>query len=106
LSDRIPDLLADLRDVAEEVAGYVDAWTERQFLADRGKQRIIERTLEVMGEIATRLGDDAPDVGADWRALRDLRVVLAHAYHRIDARRLWQFASVDVPALRDAVADA
>ncbi|MEK6976130.1 MAG: HepT-like ribonuclease domain-containing protein [Candidatus Thermoplasmatota archaeon] len=101
MSDRRrDDLLADLLDLAREIEGYVDAWTERDFLADRGKQRTLERTLELLGEVATRLGDDAPAINVDWKALRDLRVMLAHAYHRIDARRLWVHAARDVPSLR------
>jgi uncharacterized protein with HEPN domain len=94
--------LADLAELAEEVAGYTAGWTAARFAADRGRQRMVERTLELMGEIATRLGHDAPDVGVDWQALRDLRVLLAHAYHRVDPRRLWVHATRDVPALGKA----
>jgi uncharacterized protein with HEPN domain len=104
LSDRRPDdLVADLLEVASELEGYVAAWSQAEFLADRAKQRVVERTLEILGEVATRLGDDAPDVGVDWKALRDLRILLAHAYHRIDPRRLWVHATRDVPHLRKAV---
>lgn len=104
MSARHPDeLLADLLDVAREVEGYVAAWSEQDVLVDRAKQRVLERTLEILGEIATRLGDDAPDVGVDWKALRDLRVLLAHAYHRIDPRRLWVHAAQAVPRMREAL---
>ncbi len=97
------DLLDDLRQLADETAGYVALWTERQFLADKAKQRILERTLELMGEVATRLGDDAPDGEVDWQGLRDLRVILAHVYQRVDPRRLWIHATRDVPRLREVL---
>jgi uncharacterized protein with HEPN domain len=97
--------VADLLDLAHELEGYVTSWSEAEFLADRAKQRVVERTLELLGEVATRLGEEAPDVDVDWKALRDLRIMLGplHADHRIDPRRLWAHAARDVPHLREAV---
>lgn len=97
---RRDDLVADLRDICDEIAGYVAGVELAEFLTDRAKQRAVERTLEILGEIATQLGDDAPDADVDWRALRKLRVILAHAYKRVEAARIWGFATQDVPRLR------
>lgn len=100
---RRDELLADLLDFGDELARAISGWTEKQFLADTNKQRIVERLLELLGEVATQLGDDAPGIDVDWKALRDLRILLAHVYQRIDPRRLWAYAKQDVPDLRDAV---
>jgi uncharacterized protein with HEPN domain len=97
---RRDDLVGDLRDICDEIAGYVTGVGRADFLKDRARQRAIERTLEILGEIATQLGDEAPVADVDWKALRKLRVVLAHAYKRVDASRLWAFATQDVPRLR------
>jgi uncharacterized protein with HEPN domain len=50
-----------------------------------------ERAVEVAGEATGQLSDEAiaacPTVA--WRELRGTRVILAHAYHRVDRELLW-----------------
>lgn len=94
---------AELAELAAEIVGYVDGWDKGNYLADRAKQRTLERTLELLGEVATRLGDGVPEADINWRNLRNLRVRLAHAYHDNDAARLWVYADVDVRRLRDSL---
>lgn len=97
------DLPGDLGDLAREIVDSISAWSKADFIRDRTKQRSLERTLELLGEVATRLGDEAPDVDIDWRALRRLMVRLAHAYHDMDAERLWAYADNEVRRLDEAV---
>jgi uncharacterized protein with HEPN domain len=35
-----------------------------------------------------------------------LRIVLAHHYHRVDAEQVWSIATIDVPALAEAIRTA
>lgn len=101
---RRENLVDDLLDLAREVEGYTSRWTRAEFLDDRAKQRTLERTLELMGEVASRLGAEAPDLdGVNWRNLTDLRIVLAHHYTKVDPARLWDHATHDVARLRRAV---
>lgn len=97
------DLLADLRDLCDEIAANVAAWDRGDFLTDRNKQRVFEREMELLGEVATRLGDEVPPADIDWKHLRDLRILLAHVYHKVDPALLWTFATVDVPRIREAL---
>ena len=104
MSARTPEEdLQELQDLAAEIIGYITRWDKEECLEDRAKQRTLERTLELLGEVATRLGDDVPDVDIAWRNLRGLRVRLAHAYHDTDAGRLWDYADRHVRRLRDAM---
>lgn len=65
----------------------------------------LERIVEVAGEAAAQLSDSArlqhPDV--EWRELIAVRVVLAHAYHRVDVDLPWGIASVDLPRVSQAL---
>jgi uncharacterized protein with HEPN domain len=65
----------------------------------------LERIIEVAGEAATQLDEATreqyPQV--KWRELIGTRVVLAHAYHRVDLDLLWDIASQELPKLADAL---
>lgn len=93
--------LRQLRELAAEIVGYISKWSKQDVLRDKAKQRTLERTLELLGEVATRLGDEHPGVDINWRNLRGLRVRLAHAYDDLDAQRLWDYADRYVRRLAD-----
>ncbi len=93
--------LRELRQLAGEIVGYITKWSKQDVLRDKAKQRALERTLELLGEVATRLGDEHPEVDINWRNLRGLRVRLAHAYDDLDAERLWDYADRYVRRLTD-----
>jgi uncharacterized protein with HEPN domain len=65
----------------------------------------MERAVEVAGEAATNIGDETRSRYADvaWRELIATRVVLAHAYHRVDADLLWDIAVHDLPNVARAL---
>ena len=64
-----------------------------------------ERAVEVAGEAAGQLSDEAiaayPTV--PWRELRGTRVILAHAYHRVDRDLLWDILREEMPAVAEAL---
>lgn len=95
---------AYLRDVVEyawRVVRAVDGRTLDGYLADAERQMIVERGVEVIGEAANHVSPATraryPDV--QWQKIVNQRHVLAHEYGRIDQRRLWEVATVHVPAL-------
>jgi len=94
--ERIADIVEAAGQIAELVARGRGA-----FDRDVAVRFAIERLLEIIGEAASRLGDEAmaarPSV--PWRDVARLRIVLAHHYHRVDPDQVWQIASVEVPEL-------
>jgi uncharacterized protein with HEPN domain len=65
----------------------------------------MERAIEVAGEAASNISDETRDryPGVAWRELSATRVVLAHAYHRLDPNLLWDIAVSDLPELAQAL---
>lgn len=88
-----------------------------RYLGDRGEGELaafpmlrdaIERRLEIIGEAVTALRRDSPAVldaepPIDWARIAGLRVVLAHAYEKIDPEILLATIKQDLPPLKEAV---
>ena len=78
---------------------------ERETVSPAVLTRAAERVLEVIGEAATALSEQAraryPDVA--WRDISRLRVVLAHHYQRVDPAQVWNIARDDIPRLATAL---
>lgn len=92
--------LADIADACRELA-VVAASDRDSFLADAIRVRAAERILEIIGEAASALSDQAVAAypGVNWRDITRLRIVLAHHYQRVDPRQVWVIATVHVPEL-------
>lgn len=94
------DRLADIVDAAGELAEVVEVGRD-PFLSSRMRIRAAERLLEIIGEAASSLSDEAIDrfPAVAWADIKRLRILLAHGYHRVDAEQVWAIASESVPAL-------
>lgn len=98
------DRLLDIVEHAQELAGHLHGATLQRFHEDKALRRVAERLLEICGEAANHLSDDARSaIDADWRGLRNLRIVLAHAYPRVEPAQLWTAATESLPHLALAV---
>lgn len=96
--------LDDIRDMCAKVA----------LLVERGRAVVeadeilwlgLERAIEIAGEAATHVSDETkallPQVA--WKELAAVRVVLAHAYHRVEFDQLWGIAAQDLPVVAQAL---
>jgi len=87
---------------ARDFAGNMD---KEAFLADRKSQYAVIRCLEVIGEAAKRLSDDAhhqyPDI--PWSAMARMRDLLIHSYDKVDVNEVWDTVQRDVPVLISAL---
>jgi uncharacterized protein with HEPN domain len=91
----------DMLSAAREALSYVEDVQERDYLRNRMRQRALERTLEILGEAASRVSDagrrGAPAI--EWRRITGQRVVLAHRYSKIDQPLLFKTTRESVPFL-------
>lgn len=100
-------LLEDMRQAADELAGFTAGKTLADYLADAMLRRAVERCFEIVGEALAQLRKfDAPTAESitDWRAIISFRNVLIHGYAVIDDRKTWDIVERDLPTLRTEVA--
>jgi uncharacterized protein with HEPN domain len=96
----VDDLLADLAEAADAAAELVRLGKER-WDAERLLRLAGEAVIGRLGDIATKLPDEVfkatPEI--PWREVKGMRIIAAHAYHRIDYDELWVTLRDDVPRL-------
>lgn len=86
---------------------YVDGLTLATFAPDEKTRDAVSKCIEVIGEAATRLLQDFPDVQVrhpelELLAARAMRNRLSHGYFDVDPQVLWDTATVDVPKIVEA----
>lgn len=100
-------LLADVVEHAEEAIRYLDGVGAAAFREDRRLRLAVERLLEIVGEAAGGLSEEArAGIPFDWRAVRGLRNVIAHQYGAIDPDQLHRVVKARLPALVAAIRKA
>jgi len=93
--------LWDMLDTARETRELMQGFTLEMLLADARTRRALERTLEVLGEAASRVSASMRDAHADipWAKIIGQRNVIAHGYAVLDYGRLFQTVTNDLPHL-------
>jgi uncharacterized protein with HEPN domain len=83
--------LDDILEAAAKIRDYTTGFDYPRFAADGRTQDAVVRNLEIIGEAAGRLPDEAkagaPDI--EWRKIVGLRKVLAHEYFGVTLPMIW-----------------
>ena len=92
--------IEDILEFATKLERYVAKGYE-EFQAEEGSGLAIERLIELIGEASSHLSDEykASLPAVAWKEIAGMRVLLAHAYHRVDFEIVWAAATVSVPDL-------
>ena len=100
----INDLLADLAEAADAAAELVMLCKER-WDAQRPLRLAREAVIGRLGDIATKLPDQVTEATPEipWREVKGMRIIAAHAYHRIDYEQVWVTLRDDVPAMAETI---
>lgn len=93
-------------DVCDTLAELVPT-TIDEFIADTRTQWAVEMGLIRIGEGVNRIPNAvlAEFDAQPWRQLVGMRDFAAHQYDDLDPRRVWRTVTIEVPALRDYLAD-
>ncbi len=64
-----------------------------------------EAVIGRLGDIATKLPDEVIEATPEipWREVKGMRIIAAHAYHRIDYDEVWVTLRDDVPSMSKAI---
>ncbi len=97
--------LDDILHCAAKVRGYAAGMTFDQFVADERTYDAVLRNLELIGEAAKHIPEDARKEMAslDWRNIAGMRNWLAHAYFGIDNAIVWNVLEAKIPELEVAI---
>lgn len=93
--------LLDMLVAAHKAQAFAAELTYSQFVRSELHQNAILKVLEVVGEAASRVGDDTrqahPDIS--WQQIVGLRNRIVHAYFEIDLDVVWRIVQEDLPEL-------
>lgn len=93
--------LLHMREAAEEVREFVATHGRDNIDSDVFLARGLIRTLETIGEAASRINRNFRDAHAqvNWQDWISLRNHLAHDYHSYDLDRVWRIGTADMEPL-------
>ncbi|MBI4965245.1 MAG: DUF86 domain-containing protein [Desulfomonile tiedjei] len=93
--------LAEILDSAKLALSYASGISREQFLTDTQCQDAIIRRIEIIGEAARRISDEAkagyPHL--PWHEMTTMRNVMIHQYDDIDLSVVWDTVQEDLPML-------
>ena len=95
----------DILSAIRKVKSYTSGLSLQDFLQDDKTFDAVVRNLEVIGEAAKHLPEEArkrtPDI--DWKKIAGLRDILIHEYFGIDGEIVWDVVQHKLPTLETAV---
>lgn len=102
------DRISDLLHYAQEAIVILGGASYADFCDDRKTQLAILYLITVIGEAASRTGDDTLRMfpGIPWHQVRGARNRLVHAYFAVDFKVVYDIVVYDLPQLVAALAGA
>jgi len=93
--------LWDMLDAARAAVTFTADQQFEQFLVDRKTRNAVERNLEIIGEAARHVSEDArkglPDI--PWNSVIGLRNIIAHEYGEVLHEKVWGICIDRLPVL-------
>lgn len=97
--------LEDMLEATEKALTYSSGMGRDRFVKDEYAVLVVSRLLEIVGEAAKNVPEDVraahPEI--PWMKIAGTRDILIHAYFHVDAGRLWQTVTEDLPTLSEAL---
>ncbi len=96
----------DIVEAADSVAAFLVDVDEARFLGDDVLRSAVLHKLTVVGEAAARVATETRALRPEipWSDVVGFPNIAVHAYFAIDWEIVWATATIDLPALRAAIA--
>ena len=93
--------LLDMLLAAREAIALVNGLTFPEFQRNRMAQLAVLKTIEIVGEAASRISTDTARAHPDipWSGIVGMRNRLVHGYFNINLERVWETVRQDIPQL-------
>ena len=94
-------LLLDMLNASREAIEFVSGLTYEEFCENRMSQFAVWKSLEIVGEAASRVNIQTKETNAHipWADIVGMRNHLVHEYFRINLLRVWETVKRDIPIL-------
>jgi uncharacterized protein with HEPN domain len=104
---RAPKRLRDAHSACDELLQFTAGRSLDYYRNDRALRLVVERLFEIIGEALNKASDDDPslvEIIPDMREIIGMRNQLIHGYWDIQDEVVWDTVNVDIPKLRDRLA--
>lgn len=91
----------DILEAIGRCKSYVEGLDSAAFQADTRSQDAVARNLEIIGEAASKMPDPIREAFplVPWQQMAEMRHILIHEYHSVDAEILLRTVLNDLPPL-------
>ena len=91
----------DMLSACKEIQDFMENSDWEDFIGDRKLVLAIERSLEIIGEAASRISESFRKAQYDipWSKIRGMRNILAHEYGHVDYEIVYETAVTEMPDL-------
>jgi uncharacterized protein with HEPN domain len=100
----VDKLLVDIiqaAEVADEIVRRGARASSRMPVAQFGAEAVVGRIGDAASKLPDQVRASMPEI--PWKEIIGFRIVVDHAYHRLDYGRVWNTLYEDVPRLRAAI---
>ena len=93
--------LLDMLVAAREAREFASCMTFAEFGRNRMAQLAVLKSVEVVGEAASRLSSEGIKMHREipWKKIIGMRNRLVHGYFDINLKRIWETVQNDIPVL-------
>ena len=96
------DYIADILNAIEEIEEFIVGMDYEGFSGDRKTTNAVIRSLEVIGEAATKIPQEIcyqnPEI--PWKRMAGMRNKLIHGYFGVDLEIVWEVCTDEIPPLK------
>ena len=99
--------LIDIINACDNVLDFIQGQTKESFLFDKLRYFAVMKNIEIIGEASYMLSLEFKSKNSEipWDAIIKMRHILVHGYATVLPDFLWETAAVDIPRLKQQIAE-